>query len=98
MIESLRELLRGEPVYLRGLVIAVLTAAGLKVGEGTVDYWIGVAAPVLLALITRPATTPAVNPAQPTTIAVKQDDGEVPADLPPLALPPVRTITGQRRG
>lgn len=97
MIDNLKALLRGEPVYLRGLVMAVLTLVGVKVTSGAVDDWIAVLSPILLALITRPATTPAVNPAIPTTIAVKDDAEETPAEQPKVQLPPILTLTGQRR-
>lgn len=97
MIEAIKQLLRGEPLALRAIVVAVLAAVGVKVAGGTVDAWIAVVGPILLTLISRHKVTPAVNPAQPTTIAVKQDNGETHADLPPLSLPPVRTITGSQR-
>lgn len=96
-MEQVKQLLRGEPVYLRGVIVAVLAAVGVTVSSGAVDDWLAVLAPIVLALITRPATTPAVNPAQPTTIAVKVDNGETHADLPPVQLPPILTVTGQRR-
>lgn len=95
--DNLVALLRGEPLYLRGLIVAGLAAVGVKVGDGTVDTWIGIVAPIVLALIARPSVTPAANPATPTTIAVRPTNGETPADLPPLSLPPIRTITGQKR-
>jgi hypothetical protein len=69
----------------------------LQVADGTVDNWIAVVGPILVAVITRPKVTPAVNPGLPATIAVKADDAETPADLPPMALPPVRTLTGKHR-
>ena len=96
-MEQVKQLLRGEPVYIRGLIVAVLTAVGVKVSSGAVDDWLAIIAPILLAVITRPATTPSVNPAPVTTIAVKPDEAETPAEQPPVQLPPILTITGQRR-
>lgn len=96
-METIKQLLRGEPLALRAVILAALTAVGVKVSGGTVDAWVAIAGPLLLALIARHKVTPAVNPAQPTTIAVKVVDGEVPADLPPVSLPPVRTLTGGQR-
>lgn len=96
-MDNVRALLRGEAVYLRGIIVAILAAVGVNVSNGAVDDWIAVIAPIVLALITRPAVTPAVNPAPPSTIAVKPTDGETPAELPPVQLPPILTVTGQRR-
>lgn len=98
MIEAARQLLRGEPLVLRSLVVAVLAAVGVQVADGTVEAWLAVLAPLVLALITRPAVTPSKNPEVPTTTAVHVDaDGvETPAELPPMELPPVRTLTHPR--
>jgi hypothetical protein len=96
-METIKQLLRGEPLAARAIVLAVLTAIGVKVSGGTVDAWVAIASPILLTLISRHKVTPAANPGQPTTIAVKQENGEVPADLPPVQLPPILTVTGQRR-
>lgn len=97
-MEELRKLLRGEPLALRGIVLAVLAAGGVKVAPGLVDDIIAIAAPILLVVISRHKVTPAENPAVPTTIAVKPTDGgEEPAELPPMSLPPIRTLTGAKR-
>lgn len=96
-METLKAFIRGEPLVLRGVVVAVLTAVGVHVADGTVDSWLAVVTPLVLVLLTRHTVTPAVNPQVPTTIAVKQTNGEEPADLPPVQLPPVRTFTGDQR-
>lgn len=96
-MDVVKQLLRGEPLALRAVVVAVLAAVGVKVGDGTVDTWIGIVAPILLALISRHKVTPAANPEIPTTIAVRQTNGEEHAELPPNSLPPIRTLTGTRR-
>jgi hypothetical protein len=96
-METIKQFLRGEPLALRAVVLAVLTAVGVKLSDGTIDAGIAILVPLVLALITRPKVTPAVNPGQPTTIAVKVNNGEEPAELAPVSLPPIRTLTGQRR-
>lgn len=97
-MKALAELIRGEPVLLRGIVMAVATLVGVKLSSGAVDDWIAVLSPVVLMLLTRPAVTPAVNPVVPTTTAVHVDEAgvETPAELPPMELPPVRTLTHPR--
>lgn len=96
-MEAIKQLLRGEPLALRSIVVAVIAAVGWKVAPEQIDAGIAIAAPIVLALITRHKVTPAANPEIPTTIAVHVDNGETPADLPPLSLPPVRTLTGTKR-
>jgi hypothetical protein len=96
-MEQVKQLLRGEPLMLRGILVAILAGVGVKITDGQAENWIAVAAPIVLWLIGRLATTPAKNPAPPTTIAVKDDEAETPAALPPVQLPPILTLTGQRR-
>lgn len=96
-MEQVRQLLRGEPLVLRGIVVAVLAAVGWKVAPDQVDAAITIVAPLVLALIARHKVTPTENPAVPTTIAVKADEAETPAEQPKVQLPPILTITGQRR-
>lgn len=97
-MDAVKQLLRGEPAVTRGVALAVLVVAYAAITGSWDKETIGaILLPVLQAFITRPATTPAVNPAPPTTIAVKPNDGEDPADLPPMSLPPIRTITGAQR-
>lgn len=100
MKQAIAELIRGEATYARALLIVGLVAIyAFTVGPGLDwDTLVLFLTPVVQAVITRPAVTPAVNPAQPTTIAVRPDDGgEAPGELPPMQLPPILTITGQRR-
>jgi len=99
MRQAIAELIRGEATYARAILILGLVAIYVFATGGELDWdtLVLFLTPVAQAIITRPAVTPAVNPAQPTTIAVKVDDGETPAELPPMQLPPVRTLTGERR-
>lgn len=99
MRQAIAELVRGEATYARALLVVGLVAIYVFASGGDLDWdtLVLFLTPVVQAVITRPAVTPAVNPQVPTTIAVKQDNGETPAELPPMQLPPVRTLTGDRR-
>lgn len=96
---KLRAIWDGEPVvWISGLIVALGTLAGVHWTDGQVQAVIVALVPIVGAVITRSKTTPAVNPTLPTTIAVKQTNGEEHADLPPVSLPPVWTFPTPGRG
>lgn len=100
-MSKLKAIWDGEPVvWISGLIVALAGLAGVKWTDGQVQALIVALAPLVGAVLTRTKTTPAVNPAVPTTIAVKQTNGEEHAGLEPVGeKPAVWTFpTGLRGG
>jgi hypothetical protein len=98
-VSKLKAIWDGEPVvWISGLIVALGSLAGVHWTDGQVQAVIVALVPIVGAVITRTKTTPAVNPSVPTTIAVRQTNGEEHADLPPTSLPPVWTFPSGTRG
>ena len=98
---KLKAIWDGEPVvWISGLIVALGSLAGVHWTDGQVQAVIVALIPIVGAVITRMKTTPAVNPSVPTTIAVRQTNGEEHAGLEPVGeKPPVWTFpTGMRGG
>lgn len=98
-MSKLKAVWDGEPVvWISGLLVALASLAGVRWTDGQVQAVLVALTPIIGAVITRTKTTPAPNPTIPTTIAVKQTNGEEHADLPPASLPPVWTFPSGLRG
>lgn len=69
MIDVLKQIGRGEPVFVAGIVAALLTGVGVNVAPDVVAQLIGALVPVVLALLARRHTTPAANPKPPEATA-----------------------------
>lgn len=96
MSDTLKAWARGEPVTLAALIAAITAAVGYPIASDRVATIVTGVVTVVGLFVARKNTTSAANPVIPTTIAVKPDEAETPADLPPLTLPPVRTFGGKR--
>lgn len=95
-METIKAWLRGEPVTFAALVAAITAAVGYPVASDRVATIVTGVVTLVGLFVARKHTTPAANPSIPTTIAVKPDEAETPADLPPLSFPPVNTFSGKR--
>ena len=89
-MDLLRQFAKGEPVFLAGVVAALLTALGLNVTDEMASELVAAVVPIVLALLARRHATPAANPAVPRLVVENGKVGAVPAPEP------VVTFSGRR--
>lgn len=90
-MDLLRQFAKGEPVFLAGVVAALLTALGLNVTDEMASELVAAVVPIILALLARKHATPAANPAVPQVVI---EDGKARAVPAPQT---VITFAGRRQ-